>query len=151
MATYLMLKLGRYPLKKIQSSHLKLYDSIAENRAPYLQQNVRKFPSLCSFEWDFFSLTEPFTCSIWQHFLIFSTKCIFSRNNSNNFKLGIVSNLNYWKTLHSMSQLKHKCRKNHAIPRDVSCGTTCKKLHFTFLFFYQTTGSFVAVVITSWN
>ena len=32
-----------------------------------------------------------------------------------------------------MSQLIHKCRKNHAILCDISCGTTCKKLHFTYL------------------
>ena len=30
-----------------------------------------------------------------------------------------------------MGQLIHKRRKNHAILRDISCGTTCKKLHFT--------------------
>ena len=47
-----------------------------------------------------------------------------------------------------MGQLIHKCRKNHAILRDISCGTTCKKLHFTYLFFYQTTRSFAAVVLS---
>ena len=47
-----------------------------------------------------------------------------------------------------MSQLKHKCRKDDAILRDVSCCTTCKKLHFTYLFFYQTTRSFAAVVLS---
>ena len=128
--------------RRVDTDYVKLYDSIAEGRAPYLQQNARKFPSICSSNWDFFSLTEPFTCNIWQHFLTFSMKCIFSRNNSNNFKLGIVSYPNYWKTLPSMSQLKHKCRKDDAILRDVSCCTTCKKLHFTYLFFYQTTRSF---------
>ena len=48
-----------------------------------------------------------------------------------------------------MSQLIHQCRKNHAILRDISGGTTCKTLHFTYLFFYQTTRSLAAVVITS--
>ena len=134
--------------RRLDNDYVKLYDLIAEGRAPYLQQNARKFPSLCSSDWDFFSLTEPFTCNIWQHFLIFSMKCIFSRNNSNNFKLGIVSYPNYWKTLPSMSQLKHKCRKDDAILRDVSCCTTCKKLHFTYLFFYQTKRSFAAVVLS---
>ena len=47
-----------------------------------------------------------------------------------------------------MSQLIHKCRKNHAILCDISCGTTCKKLHFTYLFFYQTTRSCAAVVLS---
>ena len=66
------------------------------------------------------------------------------------FKPGIVSYPNYLKNAPSMSQLIHNCRKNHAILRDISCGTTCKKLHFTYLFFYQTTPIF-AVVTTSWN
>ena len=45
-------------------------------------------------------------------------------------------------------QLIHKCRKNHSILRDISCGTTCKKLHFIYLFFYQTTRSFAPVVLS---
>ena len=76
--------------------------------------------------------------------MLFSTQQIITSNLK-------LYHILIWKTLPSMSQLIHKCRKNHAILRDISCGTTCKKLHFTYLFFYQTTRSFAAVVITSWN
>ena len=62
------------------------------------------------------------------------------------FKPGIVSYPKYFKNAPSMSQLMHKCRKNHAILRDISGSTTCKKLHFTYLFFYQTTRTFAAVL-----
>ena len=88
------------------------------------------------------------------NFLISLMKCIFPRNNSNNFKPGIVSYPYYWKTLqgYSVSQLIHKWCKNHAILRDISAGTTCrKKLHSTYLFFCQTTPRSFAVVVTSWN
>ena len=55
-----------------------------------------------------------------------------------------------WATC-GMSQLIHKCRKNHVINSSrhlfPDWGTTCKKVHFTYLFFYQTTQSLAAVVL----
>ena len=97
---------------------------------------------------------SPFSAGIWQISSSLWWNAFFHATNYN-FKPGIVSYPNYWKTVPSMSQLIHKCRKNHAINSSrhyfISCGTTCKKLHFTYLFFYQTTRSFAAVLITSWN
>ena len=97
------------------------------------------------------SITEPFTYNILQ--IVFQS---FRWNAFCNSTTLITSNLESYHILIiskrfpvCMGQLIHKCRKNHAILRDISCGTTCKKLHFTYLF-YQTTPIF-AVVTTSWN
>ena len=51
-----------------------------------------------------------------------------------------------------MSQLIHKCRKNQVILRDISCGTTCKKLHFTYQVLLPNHAEFRRCgFITSWN
>ena len=94
------------------------------------------------------SSQSPLSYGIWQisylsDGMLFSTQQIITSNLK-------LYHILIWKTLPSMSQLIHKCRKNHAILRDISCGTACKKLHFTYLFFYQTTPIF-AVATTSWN
>ena len=52
--------------------------------------------------------------NIWQISSSLWWNAFFHATNYN-FKPGIVSYPNYWKTLPSMSQLIHKCRKNHAI------------------------------------
>ena len=57
---------------------------------------------------------SPFSAGIWQISSSLWWNAFFRATNYN-FKPGIVSYPNYWKTLPSMSQLIHKCRKNHAI------------------------------------
>ena len=57
--------------------------------------------------------------------------------------------LHYWKTLPGESRLIHNCFKNQALLRDIYSGSTsCKRVHFTYLFFYQTTPQSFAVVLS---
>ena len=74
----------------------------------------------------------------------FSTQQITTSNLELYHILIIEKRFPEWANEYTMSQ-------NHTILGDISCCTTCKNLHFTYLFFYQTTWSFAAVVITRWN
>ena len=70
----------------------------------------------------------------------FSTQQIITSNLELYHILIIEKRFPEWAN-HTMSQKSHDSSRH-------SCGTTCKKLHFTYLFFYQTTRSFAAVVLS---
>ena len=87
---------------------------------------------------------EEKKCWCWQK-RITDFNVVRKKGFGHDFKPGIVSYPNDLKNAPSMSQLIH-CRKNHSILHDISSSTTCKTLHFTYLFFYQTTRSFAVVL-----
>ena len=70
----------------------------------------------------------------------FSTQQIITSNLELYHILIIEKRFPGWAN-HTMSQKSHDSSRH-------SCGTICKKLHFTYLFFYQTTRSFAAVVLS---
>ena len=62
----------------------------------------------------------------------FSTQQIITSNLESYHILIIKKRFPVWAN-------EYTIRKNHTILRDISRGTTCKKVHFAYLFFYQTT------------